>query len=123
MSYQRRFYGDRTIVIGDVHHQEEALTLESILATLRPENMETIYIGDKMDARDEMSEVHGEEFADNFDNEFDLDPEDAEEVYVPSVKERVVSVLNRLQQNKLAWYVAGFFDGIIVLAVLQWLLK
>jgi hypothetical protein len=61
-------------------------------------------------SREEMAEVYGDEFMDNFDEEFEIPPED---LPVP-FRYKLTMFLRELLANKAIWYVAGFVDAIII---------
>jgi hypothetical protein len=69
--------------------------------------------------REEMSEVYGDEFMDEFDQEFDIAPEDMK----VSFRYKLTRFLTNLLDNKLVWYAAGFIDAIIVAYALSLFLK
>lgn len=68
-----------------------------------------------MKTRQEMEELHGEDFADNFDSEFEISPED---IPVPFTYK-----LRQFLSNKYVWYVAGLIDAVVILLIVSLILK
>lgn len=68
--------------------------------------------------RNDMSEVYGEEFMDEFDAEFEI-----EQVYVPTRLERMRSFMLGLIRSGKFMYVVGFIDGLITIAAIQYFLR
>lgn len=64
-------------------------------------------------SRKEFMIEHGEDFVDNFDEAFEIEQE-----YVPTLRERLLAILS----SRYAFYIAGFIDGILVLAAIKYLL-
>ena len=79
---------------------------------------------DSMSNKNDVREIHGDEFAEGLDEQFELDgadetePADDEHTeeleYTPSLRTRVVNGLLAILQSRMAFWLAGFVDGLIV---------
>lgn len=70
-----------------------------------------------MDARQELANNHGENFADEFDAEFDLDDTTEEELQVATkqvLHRRLSQQLLTILSSTAVFYVVGLLDGILV---------
>lgn len=63
----------------------------------------------------EMSEVHGQEFLENFDDEFDIDSEEVAEQ--PSLRATTIRVISAIVENRVVWYAAGVIDVLCILYI------
>lgn len=63
-----------------------------------------------MSSREDMAELHGDDFVENFEQEFEIAPED---IPVP-FSYRLKQFLN----NQTVWYVAGVLDALLIVFLL-----
>lgn len=73
-----------------------------------------------MSNKNDVREIHGEDFVDGLDEQFDFegdgqDHTESEEVVTqPSLRYRVVNQLFEIVSSRMAFWLGGFVDGLII---------